>query len=181
MTKPRRESDWPVVLRDGAVVTVRRLGLDDYDAVVHLCETLTERERYLRFFTTHPKYLDEWSRSVTQPHDCDQQTVGVFDDDLLLGLANYVATAQSGCAEVSVVVAHEQHERGVGTALLRILGPTARDNGFHHFVADVLTENHAMQQVVADAGWPYSCRRDGFVLCYDVDLDELIGTDDRAR
>jgi len=171
--------DWSVTLRDGAVVAVRKLGPDDYDAVVRLCETLTERERYLRFFTTHPSYLDDWSRSVTMPPDRDEQTVGAFEDDTLLGLANYVATTQAGCAEVSVVVAHEQHERGVGTALLRILGPLARDSGFHHFVADVLAENHSMQQVVADAGWPYSCHRDGFVMCYDVDLDVALPTTPR--
>jgi hypothetical protein len=92
---------------------------------------------------------------------------------MMVGLANYVATAQSGRAEVSVVVAHEQHERGVGTALLRILGLLARDNGIHHLEAFVLAENHSMQRMVAEAGWPCSCARDGLVLCYDVDLDAL--------
>ncbi|MGH7291499.1 MAG: GNAT family N-acetyltransferase, partial [Myxococcota bacterium] len=175
MTGPGAVATRWITLRDGAIVEVRRLGADDYDAVIRLAETRTERERYLRFFTAHPNYLDEWARSLTETKSGDhgRQTVGAFEDDMLVGLANYVATAQSGRAEVSVVVAHEQHERGVGTALLRILGLLARDNGIHHLEADVLTENHSMQWVVAEAGWPCSCARDGFVLCYDVDLDAV--------
>jgi RimJ/RimL family protein N-acetyltransferase len=165
---PRTRS---VELRDGAVVQVRRLDGDDYDAIVRLCETLTDRERYMRFFTTHPGYLDEWAHSLIQPSGRDRLTIGAFEDDALLGVANYVATNEPGRAEVSVLVAHEQHERGVGTALLQILGPIARSNGIHHLVADVLAENHSMQRVIADAGWPCSCHRDAFVMAYDIDLD----------
>ena len=40
--------------------------------------------------------------------------------------------------EVAVVVAHNEHLRGVGTALLRRLGEIARENGVHHLIAEVL-------------------------------------------
>jgi GNAT superfamily N-acetyltransferase len=157
------------------VVNVRRLRVDDYDAVVRLAEALDQRERYLRFFTAHPTHLDDWARSLTGSRDCVQQTVGAFEDGMLLGLADYAVTAQPGSAEVSVVVAHEQHERGVGTALLRVLGLIAHANGIHHLVADVLAENYLMRKVVADVGWPCSCHREDFVMCYDVDLDRAAG------
>jgi GNAT superfamily N-acetyltransferase len=171
MSTSRAEHDWPFTLKDHAVIHVRRLTADDYDAVVRLAIALTDRERYLRFFTAHPSYLDHWARSLTDPGDPDQHAVGAFEDDTLVGVANYNRTSQSGCAEASVLVAHDQHDRGVGTALLNVLGLVARGHGIHHLVADVLTDNHEMQRVLADAGWSRSCRQDGCILCYDVDLD----------
>jgi RimJ/RimL family protein N-acetyltransferase len=95
----------------------------------------------------------------------------ILEDDTLIGLANYVATPEPGCAEVSVVVAHQQHGRGVGTALLKIVAQTAHANGFHHVMAPVLRENQSMQRVSTDAGWPYTLHQARFVTTYDVDLD----------
>ena len=41
-------------LLDGGLVSLRRLDLDDLDGIIALSETLTESERYFRFFTAHP-------------------------------------------------------------------------------------------------------------------------------
>jgi hypothetical protein len=75
--------------------------------------------------------------------------------------------------EVSVLLAHEQHDRGVGTTLLRTLGIIAHANGIHHLVADVLAENQSVSKVVTDADWPCIRHRDGCVVHFDVDLDEV--------
>jgi hypothetical protein len=64
-------------LKDEACVEIRRLAIPDYDAVVRLSETLTEHERYLRFFTMHPGYLDEWARSLTEQRE-DLFAIGAF-------------------------------------------------------------------------------------------------------
>jgi GNAT superfamily N-acetyltransferase len=158
-------------LKDHAVIHVRGLVVDDYDAVVRLAIALDDRERHLRFCSTHPSYLDDWARSLTDPADRDQHALGAFEGDMLVGLANYHDTSPPGGAEASVVVAHDQHDRGVGTALLRVLGQVAHRDGVHHLVADVLAENRPMQRVVADMGWSCSCRQDGCKLFYDIDLD----------
>ena len=139
-------------LRDGVVVEVRQLAPGDYDAVIRLSETLTGRERYLRFFTAHPGRLDDWAHSLTA-QSTDLFAIGAFEAGDLLGVANYAATQTPGCAEIAVVVSHGQHERGVGTVLLSTLGRTARANGLHRFVADVLAENISMLKVITDAGW----------------------------
>ena len=128
-------------LLDGATVTVRRLSPGDYDAVVVLAEDLSEEERYTRFFTVHPAYIGEWALSLTAP-SAGMVALGLFESGELIGVANYVElNQQPGHAEIAVLVAHEQHARGVGTALLRELGRIARDAGQHRFVADVLAEN----------------------------------------
>ncbi|MDX1890807.1 GNAT family N-acetyltransferase [Mycolicibacterium sp. 050158] len=170
MTRTADVTQRSVRLIDGATVTVRQLRADDYDAVVLLSLSLTERERYLRFFTTHPGYLDDWARSVTNSDDPRQCAIGAFEDDALLGVGGYVSTGEPGRAEISVVVAHDQHDRGVGTVLLTMVGMIARDNAIQHLTADVLAENRSMMQVIADTGLPYACHRDGVVASYDLDL-----------
>ena len=177
-------------LVDGATVELRRLGPDDYDALVELALTLTDRERYLRFFTLRPACLDEWVRSLAtsssssssssdddDDDDDDQYALGVFEDGSLIATANYVMTSQPGYAEVSVIVAHLQHDRGIGTAVLQLLGIIAHRRGIHHFVADVLAENHPLRKVVVDAGWPCTWHRDGSVYSIDLDLDAFSSTD----
>jgi RimJ/RimL family protein N-acetyltransferase len=159
-------------LLDGAKVAIRRLGPGDYDAVVRLATDLNSEERYQRFFTAHPAYIGEWALSLTAPAP-GIVALGVFEDGDLIGLANYAELPKPGDAEIAVVVAHEQHDRGVGTALLRALGHIARSAGRHRFVADVLAENHAMRRVITDAGWPTTQHIDGSVLSVEVDLDNI--------
>jgi RimJ/RimL family protein N-acetyltransferase len=172
MSNADAQHDWTVTL-DRSPIHVRQLEADDYDAIVLLSMSLSNHERYLRFFTTHPNYLAEWAQSLAATSDRDQYAIGAFEDDMLVGIANYVARDRSGRAEVSVVVAHEQNDRGLATTMLQILGRIARDNGIHHLTGDVLAENESMRKVITDAGWPCTHHREGRVMHFDVDLDEV--------
>ena len=68
------------------------------------------------------------------------------------------------------MVAHAEHLRGVGTALLRRLGDIARKNGVHHLVAEVLWENHLMLRVLSETGWSCTRHLEGSVLHVEIDL-----------
>jgi L-amino acid N-acyltransferase YncA len=157
-------------LVDGSVISIRRLKPSDTGEIVGLYESLTDEERYLRFFTMHPAHLQDLARSLTEPRG-DQCSLGAFSSGRLLGVAFYVACQQPGYAEVAVVVAHAEHLRGVGTALLHRLGHIARESGLHHLVAEVLWDNHLMLQVLSDAGWPCTRHLEDSVLHVDIDLD----------
>jgi RimJ/RimL family protein N-acetyltransferase len=160
------------VLLDGSTVSLRRLDSGDFDEIVGLAETLTEEDCYRRFFTLHPADLEAWARSLID-RSSDQYALGAYDSGTLIGVANYFTCQPPGYAEVAVVVAHSEHLRGVGTALLRQLGLVARLNGLHHFVADILAENHPMLRLVSDAGWRFKRHLDGSVLEVDFDLDNV--------
>lgn len=161
-------------LRDGVVVTLRRLSATDFDSVVELADSLSEDERYLRFFTVHPNYVAAWAQSLTRPA-AGLVALGAFDHDELVGVANYAPSSEPAQAEIAVVVAHYQHDRGVGTALLRELIRLARLDGQRHLVADVLAENNAMRRVIIDSQIPVTWHRDGSVFSIDVDLNTLNG------
>lgn len=159
------------ILTDGTVIVIRPLSPADSDRVMALHQTLTEEERYLRFFTVHPADPQKWARSLTELSP-DQYAVGAFDSKGLLGVADYVkSTRQQGYAEVAVVVAHGEHFRGVGTAVLLQLGRAAKRNGIDHLVAEVLAENCSMLHVITDAGWPCSRHLEGTVIHIEIDLD----------
>ena len=160
-------------LRDGATVSLRRLGSADIDAVIALHHSLSERELYLRFFTVHPAYVQALTEELTDRND-ENYTLGAFESGTLIGVANYVMCAKPATADVAVVVAHEDHLRGVATTLLRRLAQIACDNGIQHFVADVMTTNHLMFKVLHDAGLqPQHKSYDSGIVHLDVDLAAL--------
>jgi len=156
-------------LMDGTAVSLRRLTGDDRKQVMSLLDSLSEEERYLRFFTIHPSHLGEWVDAVVGA-SADRFTLGAFQSGALAGMANYIQTARPGYAEIAIVVAHGQHHRGVGTALLVALARTARDRGQHHLIADVLVANHEMLKVLDDSGWRCARHLDGSVFTIEVDL-----------
>lgn len=151
-------------------ISVRALGGADYDSVIRLASELDLAERHLRFLTRYPSFIGEWARSVTHPAE-NACALGAFESQELIGVADYVESADTGSAEAAVVVAHEQHQRGIGTLLLHELGRRAKAAGLHCLTATVLAENSPMLEVIDDAGWPVTKRRDGEVVRLRVDLD----------
>jgi GNAT superfamily N-acetyltransferase len=117
-----------VTLLDGAVIGLRRLNKSDMDTVIALHHHLSDWGQYFRFFTVHPRYLQEFARKVVQRTSANY-AVGAFEDDELIGVANFVRCDDPAVAEVAIAVAHRDHLRGVATALLRHLGHVARRKG----------------------------------------------------
>ncbi len=176
MTKNRKDISaraFAAKLADGAWVVIRHLEPADADAVVALYDSLSQRERYLRFFTMQPVRCKDLASRLTDGHG-DDFAVGAFESGTLIGVANYSICGKPATAEVAVVVAHDDQLRGVGTAMLRRLAQIARAKGIQHLVADVLTTNHVLFTVLRDAGLqPRRVRALSGVMHLDVDLSEI--------
>jgi len=160
-------------LLDGRVILLRRVDSDDAEAVVALHQRLSDHDRYFRFFTLHPAHLDQLVSELTEPKE-GQYSVGAFDGGRLIGVANYTVCADPTAADIAIVVAHEDHAVGVGTALIKHLAQIARARGIRRFVADVLAQNHLMLAVLSDFGRPHERSNCESVLHLDIDLPDRI-------
>jgi acetate---CoA ligase (ADP-forming) len=154
-TYPRhREAD--VVLRDGSTVHVRPVRPADAAAVEQLLKALSDRSRWLRFFSGHPN-LDkavQWATEV----DYDQRYGLVATsggDGRVVGHAGFERQPdRPERAEVAMEVADAMQGKGLGTILLGQLAEAANEVGVQVFDAEVLPENHLMVQVFRDSGFP---------------------------
>jgi GNAT superfamily N-acetyltransferase len=159
-------------LLDGRLVSLRPLTAADAEAVSALHQHLSGHDRYFRFFTMQLAPLHELVAKLTEPVD-GLYALGAFDADRLIGVAHCVVVDDPEVAEIAIVVAHEDHSVGVGTALLKHLAPIARAHGIRRLVADVLGENHLMLTVFFDLGW--SCRPidSGSIRHLEIELPEI--------
>jgi GNAT superfamily N-acetyltransferase len=160
-------------LLDGRLVSMRRLGADDTEAVLALHQHLSDHDRYFRFFTLHPVHLDQLVGKLVEAAD-GEYALGAFDADRLIGVANYTTCTDPSVAEMAIVVAHEDHSLGVGTALLRRLAQIAATHGIRRFVADILTENHLMFQVLSDLGWQYKRLTSEAIRHLEIELPKCV-------
>ncbi len=137
-----------VRLRDGSSVTIRSATSEDERALRSFLQGLCLEARRLRFFTgamdidraAHWAVLTGSDRCGLLAHN---QT------GMLVGHASYIKLDETR-AEVAVEVADHLHGRGLGTILIERLAVIAEQRGITHFVAEVLSENHAMLDVFRD-------------------------------
>jgi GNAT superfamily N-acetyltransferase len=77
-------------------------------------------------------------------------TVGSGDQEIIVGLANYVRSGAA--ADIAFAVEEDFQGRGIASRLLQQLVGIARANGITRFEADVLAENAPMLAVLRNSG-----------------------------
>jgi GNAT superfamily N-acetyltransferase len=174
MSDQLAESAATVQLLDGRLVSLRRLIAADTEAALALHQHLSDHDRYFRFFTLNPVSLDELVGKLTEPAH-GRYALGAFDADRLIGVAHYTVVCEDPkVAEIGMVVAHEDHSLGVGTALLKRLAQVARADGIGQFVADILGENHLMLMMLFDLGWACKPIDYGSVRHLEIELPDFL-------
>jgi succinyl-CoA synthetase alpha subunit/RimJ/RimL family protein N-acetyltransferase len=150
-----RACDADVVLRDGSTAHVRPVRAGDEDAVRSLYASLSERSRYLRFFSVAPR-LDTvvaWA-TATSDHRGFGLVVTVGGDGRVVAHGAYDRDpSHPDHAEVALAIADRMQGKGIGTLLLGQLADVATAAGISTFTAEVLPENHEMIKVLRDSGF----------------------------
>ncbi|MEV6235606.1 GNAT family N-acetyltransferase [Lentzea sp. NPDC051838] len=159
------------LLTDGSAVTVRELGPGDVSALLELHRTLPVEDRYLRFFSTSPRQLQDFVERMVSPDEPRHVVMGAFRGERLLGAASYVVVRETDFAEVALVVSHAEQTRGLGTLLLEHLASLARSRGVRRFTAEVLTINGRMLRVFTDMGFVVGIVPDGEVMYVELVLE----------
>jgi acetate---CoA ligase (ADP-forming) len=154
-TYPRhREGD--VVLRDGSTVHVRPARPDDAPAMERLLKGLSDRSRWLRFFSGFPnlEHAVRWATEVDY-----ERRYGLVatsgGEGHLVGHAGWERQPEHPeRAEVAMEIADAMQGNGLGTILLGQLAEAAHEAGVEVLEAEVLPENHQMVKVFRDSGFP---------------------------
>ena len=163
-------------LRDGMVVTVRSLRLDDRERVAAAVGQLDRESIYTRLFS-HRK-LTEAGLNRLMSVDPDHEvallvTVAEGSAEIAIASGRYIAGEMRDgkrSAEVAFVVEEDYQGRGIAGRLLKHLAAIARERGINELEADVLSENGAMLAVFARSGLPMQQRREGGTVHVTLDL-----------
>jgi RimJ/RimL family protein N-acetyltransferase len=149
-----REVD--VVLRDGSTVHVRPAKPSDVPAVKLLLKGLSDRSRWLRFFTAAPDLpkAARWAAEVDNDHRYGLVAT-IQREGRVVGHAGLERESDHPeRAEVALEVADTVQGKGLGTALLCQLAQAANRLGIQVLDAEVLAENNKMLRVFRDCGYP---------------------------
>jgi|SRR5690349_12204215 len=141
-----------VVLRNGTTVRVRPICPDDAPGLLALCDRLSERSRYLRFFAARRLRPEEARDLADVDHVRREALVATASDAAdapIVGVARY-APAGDGTAEIGLVVADAWQGLGLGAALFDRLLAEGEHGGVEEFSAEVLAENRPMLRLLAD-------------------------------
>jgi acyl-CoA synthetase (NDP forming)/L-amino acid N-acyltransferase YncA len=160
---------------DGSCIRIRPVAATDADALVALHEQVSDRSRYLRFFTGDPnagrRFVDDLF-AAGEKHT-GQIVLVAERGGAVVGMGVSMPMGDEE-AEIAFLVADSCHGLGLGTLLLEQLASIARERGIRRFHADVLRENSAMLGVFADSGFAQRNAPEGPTtsIVIDTSLDE---------
>jgi acyl-CoA synthetase (NDP forming)/GNAT superfamily N-acetyltransferase len=148
------EKSADVLLSDGSAVHLRQIRPDDAPAILDFHGRMSERTRYLRYFSPYPSIPErDLARFVNVDHR-DREAYVIVSGSRIMAVGRYERLGPgSPEAEVAFVVEDAYQGRGIGSVLLEHLAEAARDVGISRFVAEVLPENRGMLRVFSDFGY----------------------------
>ena len=143
-----------VLLSDGSAAHLRQIRPSDAPAIVAFHSRMSDRTRYLRYFSPYPRIPErDLARFVNVDHH-DREAFVIVAGSRIMAVGRYERLGpDSPEAEVAFVVEDAHQGRGIGSVLLEHLAEAARANGITAFVAEVLPENGSMLRVFSDFGY----------------------------
>lgn len=156
-----------ITTRSGVPVRIRHIVARDAALLVDLFQNLSERTRWLRFFSPvgiPPERL--WSEA-TRLSDIDPAieaaliaTIDVDGKEVAVAVARMIrVTALADAAEVAIVVRDDMQREGIGRTIFDLLVQTALVQGIKRLIAITLPENYGMQRLARGVGLPVSVQR----------------------
>ena len=149
-----------IELKDGLLVTLRPIRLQDAPGLQKTFLRLTPKTVYLRFLETFKTLSDKQARQFATVDYQDRMAfvaeITESSEDTIIGVARYaqVPNREPGLAEAAIVVMDEYQNRGLGTMMLIKLVKYARQHGIHAFLATVHVSNAQIMHFVRKSGLP---------------------------
>ena len=161
-------------LTDGTKVHVRPIVPQDEPLLIEAVASMSERTVYFRFFSPLKRLPDALAHRLAVVDYNDRFAIVATTHrpggkERIVGVARYDRAAGSDVAETAVAVIDEFQRRGLGSALLAILGKVAREHGIKMFTLIVLPENQQMLGLLRKMGWIHQAKLTGGV--YEISFD----------
>jgi ribosomal protein S18 acetylase RimI-like enzyme len=171
-------------LTDRTKVHIRSIVPEDEPLLIEAVAAMSERTVYFRFFSPLKRLPDALAHRLAVVDYNDRFAIvatthkpggpggqgGKADrKERIVGVARYDRAAGSDVAETAVAVIDEFQRRGLGSALLTILGKVAREHAIKTFTLIVLPENQQMLGLLRKMGWIHHAKLTGGV--YEISFD----------
>jgi GNAT superfamily N-acetyltransferase len=158
------------VLADGSAVHVRDIRPEDAKALVAFHTRLSESTVVLRFFCVHPRLSEREVEYFTKVDGRDRFALVAESAGDIIAVGRYDRIPATDDAEVAFVVGDAYQGKGIGSILLQHLVLIARGNGIVRFVAETLTENHRMFELLRGSGCALQSQRSSGTVRVVLDI-----------
>ena len=141
-----------VTLGNGTSVRLRPIRPDDEPRLMALCDRLSPRTLYERFFSVRRLRPEEAHAFANVDYRQRMAVVAEVDtghEPELVGVARYSRTDEETTADVGLVVEDGWQGLGLGSILLEEICRAGEQQGIKQFSADVLTENRRALTMLA--------------------------------
>jgi len=146
-----------IPVSDGTPVTYRMMHPDDAQIEQEFVMELSEKSRYLRFFSSLKKLPSSTLKEFTNPdYPASYAVIATIDIDgkeRQIGVARYCPTGVEDAVEFAVVVADEWHGLGVASQLMQLVTTAAIIGGINRLEGLVLKKNTAMLAMATEMGF----------------------------
>ena len=168
-------------LDDGGRVLLRPIRAEDAEQLREGFQRLSERSRFLRFFTPMATLPDEWAARLTDLDHSTHRAWVAYDPDaadvappgLGVGVARLIELDdEPTAAEAAIAITDDNQGRGIGRLMLEVVVGTAVAAGYETLVTNVLRENHRMLELVRGIGSLIRTTGDGPSVRIEVALDD---------
>jgi RimJ/RimL family protein N-acetyltransferase len=145
-----------LLLRDGTVLEIRPIRPDDKGLLAAGFRLLSDETRQMRFLTAKPRLTKGELAYLTEVDGCDHVALVAVERHQpthIAAVGRFVRDReQPDTAEFAIVVGDAYQRQGLGRALGQALSAEAKARGISHFTATVLSENEAVQRLIASIG-----------------------------
>jgi CheY-like chemotaxis protein len=163
-------------MADDKQVTFRMTHPEDAKLQQAFISALSDRSRYMRFFSGLEKLPEHVLKEFTTPRfPVSYAVVALISDsegERQIGVARWAPTGTDGIAEFAVVVADDCQGQGIASRLMQVLIAAATLGGLHRLEGLILKENVPMLAMVKKLGFRASSDHDAgpSVALYIKDL-----------
>ncbi len=149
-------------MKDGKIIKIRPIKPTDERMLQELYYSLSDNDRYLRFFSRDRKFPHKFVQPLANiDYTTDMILVGEYFEEgeqKIVASAAFFKTHQPSTVELGIVVKKDFRRTGIAKFLLNYLVIIARELNYKFFTGSILLENKPMLHFLNNSGYPFKSK-----------------------